>query len=483
MAISRRTFVAAPAAFAVLPRSVLGGGGAPAPSDRVTAACIGVGSQGLRVMMDFLKEPDLQVVAVCDVNKGRGDYVEWWHNELRDKVRNLIGEPGWGGNPAEYVGGAAGLDPARYVVDAYYRKRDGAAKGCATYTDFRELLAKEKDIDAVIIGTPDHLHAPVAVAAMRAGKHVFCQKPMSHSIPEARKMAEVARQTGVATQVAIGNQASEDTRRLCEWVWDGAIGPVREVINWSSRPFWPQGIARPSESQSPPPELDWDLWLGPAPNRPYNNAYQPFVWRGWHDFGCGALGDMACYSFDTIFRVLKLGPPESVEASSSELFAETFPKAEIIHFYFPARGQMPPVHLTWYDGGLRPPQPEGLAPTVAFDKEGLLFAGDRGSILCEFDGAKPRIIPEARMNAYQQPPKTLLRSPGNYREWIDAAKGGKPGGANFEFEALVTESLLAGNIAVRTREKLAWDGGSLKFTNSAAANELLQRPYREGWTL
>ncbi len=477
--------MAAPAAFAIIPRNVLGGGGFVAPGDRITVACVGTGSQGLRVMMDFLKEPDIQVVAVCDVNKGSGDYSEWGHYELRDKVRKLLEEPNWGGNAAEYTGGTAGLEPARYVVDAYYAKRkgSGSAKGCATYNDFRELLAREKGIDAVIVGTPDHLHAPVAIAAMRAGKHVFCQKPMAHSILEARKMAEVARETGVATQVAIGNQASEATRRLCEWVWDGAIGPVREAINWSSRPFWPQGIERPAEAQPAPAGLDWDLWLGPAPYRPYNQAYQPFRWRGWTDFGCGALGDMACYSFDTIFRVLRLGPPERVEGSSSELFKESFPKASIIHFTFPARGEMPPVRLAWYDGGLRPPRPEGLAPGDKFDAEGLLFVGDNGSILCEFDGAAPRLIPEARMRAYPQPPPTLPRSAGNYREWIDAAKGGKPGGANFEFEALVTESLLTGNVALRAREKLEWDGKNLKVTNVAAANDLLHRPYREGWTL
>ena len=473
MAISRRAFVAAPAAFA------LGGGGVAAPSERITAACVGIGAQGLRVMMDFLKEPDVQIVAVCDVNKSGSDYPEWGHYELRDKVRKLIAEPDWGGNTAEYTGATAGLEPARYVVDAYYAK----GKLCAVYNDFRELLAKEKSIDAVIIGTPDHLHAAVAIAAMRAGKHVFCQKPMAHSIVEALKMAEVARETGVATQVAIGNQASEATRRLCEWVWDGAIGPVREVINWSSRPFWPHGMERPTEAQPAPAGLDWDLWLGPAAYRPYNRAYQPFVWRGWTDFGCGALGDMACYSFDTIFRVLRLGPPERVEGSSSEIFKESFPKASIIHFTFPTRGEMPPVRLTWYDGGLRPPRPEGLAPGDKFDVEGLLFVGDNGSILCEFDGGNPRIIPEARMKAYTQPPQTLARSPGNYREWIDAAKGGKPGGANFEFEALVTESLLVGNVALRTREKLDWDGKNLKVTNVAAANDLLHMPYREGWTL
>jgi len=332
----------------------------------------------------------------------------------------------------------------------------------------------------VVVGTTDHWHALISIAAMRKRKHVFCQKPLTRTVYEARRVAEVARETGVATQLAVGNQASEETRLLSEWIWDGAIGPVRRVVNWSSRPFWPQGIDRPAGEEPVPRGLDWDLWLGPAPMRPYHHAYHPFVWRGWYDFGCGALGDMGCYSFDTIFRVLKLSAPASVEASSTETYKETFPKASIIHYSFPARDDMPLVTLTWYDGGLKPPRPEELEDgrDMSEGNEGLMFVGDKGTILCGFTGENPRLIPEAKMKAYRQPPKSLPRSPGNYREWLDACKGGKPGGANFAFSGPVTEALLLGNVAVRTGEKLRWDPARLD-----PANELLNPPMRGSWKL
>jgi predicted dehydrogenase len=231
-----------------------------------------------------------------------------------------------------------------------------------------------------------------------------------------------------------------------------------------------------------PDGLDWNLWLGPAPDRPYNQAYLPFVWRGWTDFGCGALGDMGSYSFDTIFRVLKLEAPLSAEASSTDRYDETYPMASIVHYNFPARGDMPPVEFTWYDGGLKPPQPEELQGNL--DVEGLLFIGDSGKILCQFSGAHPHLIPEAKMSSFMPPPRTLPRSPGNEREWLDACKGGaaKPGG-NFEFSGMVTETLLLGNVAARSGEKLNWDRPNLKITNSDAAQKDVHPERRPGWEL
>jgi predicted dehydrogenase len=412
-------------------------------------------------------------------------------------VRRLLGtDSGWEWlSPNEPIqlthsrkatGGMAGREPCQKIVDAYYgtQKRSGQYRGCHAYGDFRELLEKEKDLDAVVVCATDHWHALISVAAMKKGKHVFCQKPMTRTVYEARRMAEMARETGVATQVAVGIQASESTRLLCEWIWDGAIGPVRQVINWSSRPFWAQGLERPKETQSVPEGLDWDLWLGPAPERPFHHIYLPFIWRGWYDFGGGALGDMGCYSFDTIFRVLKLEAPTSVEASSSERYAETFPQASIIHFNFPARGDMPPVKLTWYDGGLKPSRPEELEGDQPLSDEGLLFIGDRGTILCGFNGRDPKFIPEAKMKAYQPPPQTLARSPGNEREWLDACKGGKTKpGANFEFSGLVTEALQLGNVALRTGQRLIWDRSSLKAVNVASAQPYVRPEYRAPWTL
>ena len=488
--VRRREFLlgagSATAALTIVPRRVLGGSGYVAPSDKITVACIGVGAQGTRVMMDFLKQPDIQIIAVCDVNKESGDYVEWWPGELREKQRALLGSShsDWG---HDWKGGTAGREPARRLVEAYYAAQTLSAKykGCAAYIDYRELLEKEKDLDAVIVGTPDHTHTVISIAAMRKRKHVLCQKPMTHSIQEARRIAEVARETKVATQVTINNQASEDTRLLCEWIWSGAIGSVREVHNWSTRPFWPQGIERPAGEEPVPGSLDWDLWLGPAPFRPYSRVYLPFAWRGWYDFGAGALGDMACYSFDTVFRVLKLRSPESVEASSTKTFKETFPIASVIHFYFGARGDMPPVRLTWYDGSLRPPRPAELeeAREMGLENEGLLFIGDKGTIMCGFHGQKPRLLPESKMKDFTLPPKTLPRSAGNNEEWIKACKGGTPGGANFEFEGPITEAVLLGTVALRTGKKLYWDGPGMKVTNAADAQQYVRAEYRQGWTL
>ncbi len=473
------------AGWTIVPRSVLGGAGQTPPSDRVTLACVGVGSQGLRVMMEFLQHDDVQVVAVCDVNRGSDDYSEWGRHELRDKVRALLGaqHAKWGERDT-YRGGVAGREPAREVVDAYYgtKTRSGQYHACAAIEDYRDLLASADGIDAVVIGTPDHLHAPVAVAAMQARKHVFCQKPMAHSVAESARMAEVSRAMGVATQVAIGNQASEATRQLCEWVWSGAIGPVREVINWSDRPYWPQGVARPATSDEAPAHLNWNLWLGPAQVRPYSDAYQPFIWRGWYDFGTGALGDMGCYSFDTIFRVLKLDAPTVVEASSTERLPDSFPKASLVHFDFAAREEMPPVRVTWYDGGLRPPRPAAL-DEPALHRDGLMFVGDNGTILCGFNGARPRLIPATRMQAFTPPPHSLPRSPGNDREWLDACKGGTAGGAEFPFTARVTDAVLLGNIAVRTGERLLWDKGARTITSAQSANQYLRGEYRDGWSI
>ena len=504
---SRRKFLGQSAAtaigFTIVPRHVLGGPGYVPPSDKVNIAFIGVGSQGLRVMLHFLREPDVQGVAVCDPNKSSADHPQWQAHEFCNSVRKLLGvDTGWDWlspdqpiqltHSLRVTSGVAGREPCQKIVNAYYgsQQTSGTYKGCAAYSDFRELLEKQKDIDAVVVCTTDNLHAAVSAAAMKKGKHVFCQKPLTHTIYEARRLAEIARETGVATQIAVGNQASEATRLLCEWIWDGAIGPVREVVNWSSRPYWPQGLARPNEVQPVPEGLDWDLWLGPAAERPFNRAYVPFVWRGWSDFGCGALGDMGSYSYDTIFRVLKLEAPTSVEASSSERYEETYPLASIVRYSFPARGDMPPVKFVWYDGGLKPPRPEELEENRPMkgeeeeEDEGLLFVGDRGKILRGFNGGRPKLIPESKMSSYKQPPKTLPRSPGNEREWLDACKGSKvkPGG-NFEFSGLVTETLLLGNVATRTGERLSWDRSHLSVLKGDSAQRLVSPERRRGWEL
>ncbi len=484
--VNRRGFLGGAAsalAFSIVPRHVLGGAGYIPPSDKLTLGCIGVGAQGTRVMMDFLKLPEVQVIAVCDVNRQSSDYSEWGTNELRNKVRELLGDSNWG---SKLTGPTAGRDPAKQIVEAYYGKASpsGAYHGCAAYNDFRETLHQEKDLDAVVVCTPDHWHAPISIMAMKMGKHVYCQKPMSHSAVEARRMAEVARETKVATQVAVANSASLTTRILQEWMLAGAVGPVHRVENWSSRPFWPQGIDRPDHADPIPDGFDWDLWLGPAPERPYSHVYLPFVWRGWFDFGNGALGDMGQYSFDTIFRMLKLTTPTIIQASSTKPHKEAFPEASLIHWEFPARENMPPVEINWYDGGLEPPRPDEVPDGTPFsiENEGLLLAGDLGMILAGFEGEHPRIVPESRRRAFVPPPDIHHRSPGHYQEWIQAAKGGPPALANFEFEAPIGEALMLGNIALRTGEKIRWDSENFKITNSNAAQAMLDFEYRGDWS-
>ena len=499
--MTRRAFAGA-TAFMIVPRHVLGAPFVP-PSDKITLATIGLGRQGQAVTMELLARPDTQVVAVCDCNRGSQDYVEYGPNQLLSAWRKLLG-PGyenWGedlASPGEVQLahdfktslGMGGREPVKRAVEAYYgsRKDTGAYKGCNTYIDFRELLEKEKDLDAVYVATPDHWHAPIALAAMRKHKHVLGQKPMAHSIADAHRMAQMAHEMKVATSLTVNNPSSDSTKLLSDWIADGAIGQVREVHNWSSRPFWPQGIDRPKEAQPVPDGLDWNLWLGPAPERPFNHAYLPFVWRGWYDFGCGSFGDMGCYSFAGVFKILDLTPPTSVEACSSESYDETFPKSSIVHLDFPARGNRPAVHMAWYDGGMRPPRPAGLKQEDQHffrsgeDNEGIMYVGDKGLILAGFNGNNPRVYPES--TKYQAPPRQRGER-GGYRDvaidqWLTACKGSGPAPlANFEIQSPVTEAFLLGCLAQRfPGERLEWDAANMRITSSEKANRYVDPPAR-----
>ncbi len=358
------------------------------------------------------------------------------------------------------------------------------------YRDFRVMLEKEKGIDAVVIGTPDHTHAVVAMAAMRLGKHVYCAKPMTRTIHEARLLARTAAEKRVATQMSVQSCASEAACATAEWVRSGVIGTVREVHVWSDRPIWPQAVARPAEFYATPATLDWDLFLGPAPARLFHPCYHPFVWRGWYDFGTGALGDMGCHTLHVIFRALELRSPTAVSATSSRqvhtrmvnaqgrnvrrhqpvVYPETFPDSSIVTWEFPG------VRVTWYDGGLKPPS------DVDLPVSGILFVGDRGVLLSGFSGG-PRLLPESRMKSFTPPPPSLPRTPGHYSEWIAACKGGKPASCEFGFGALLTETALLGCIAVRTGKRLVWDAAAGRITNDEGANALVAPPYRSGWSL
>ena len=435
--IARRDFMsaaAAVAAFTIVPSHVLGGPRRVPPSEKLNIAGVGIGGRGAGDLDEVGSE---NIVALCDVD---------------DKY-------------------AAGV----------FKRYPNAKK----YHDFREMLDKEKNIDAVVIATPDHTHAVVAMAAIKMGKHVYCEKPLAHSIYEVRKLTEAARQAGVATQLGNQGQASEETRLVSEFIWDGAIGPVREVHSWCNRPISPRGIDRPKETPPVPETLNWDLWLGPAPQRPYHPCYLPFKWRGWWDFGSGVLGDIGCHQFVSIFRALKLGYPTSVEACSSGVNPETAPLASIVRYDFPAREGMPPVKLTWYDGGLMPARPDELEEGLHFgDPDDNLYIGEKGKMLGH------RLLPESKSKEYGKPPRVLSRSPGHHKEWINACKGGEPAGSNFDLAGPLTEVVLLGNVALRMDQqlyekglKLYYDGPNMKVTNLPEANKYIRSEYREGWTL
>jgi predicted dehydrogenase len=434
-------------AFTIVPRHVLGGAGNTPPSEKLNIAGIGIGGQGADDLSQMESE---NIVALCDVDE-------------------------------------------EYAAETFARYPNAKK-----YRDFRKMLEKEKNIDAVLVATPDHTHAIISMAAIKAGKHVYCEKPLAHTIYETRMVAQAAREAKVVTQMGNQGQAFESPRLLCEWLWDGVIGPVREVHVWTYRPaeMWPQGVGRPKDTPPVPSTLDWDLWLGPAPYRPYHPDYVPFKWRGWYDFGTGTLGDMGSHNFAPIFKALKLKSPTSVEAVSTEMNSETYPLASIVRYDFPAREDMPPVKVTWYDSGLMPFKPEELEDTRLLPwEDGIVFVGDKGKLVAEGWGAQSvRLIPETKMQEYKRPPKTLPRSIGHYKEWIEACKNGGPTGSNFDFASLVTETVLLGNVAIRTgqkrpwgqaltREKFIWDGPNMKITNVPEANVYIHKQYRQGWML
>lgn len=493
--MKRRKFIsttATAAGLSIIPRNVLGGKGFTAPSDKINIACAGTGTQGTRVLLQLLRIPEFQVISVADPVFEDTRYQNWGEFELRNNIREAIEEPKWD----EGVKGCrAGREPARQIIDKWYSKqKDMTFKACNAYEDFRELLAKETGVDAVVVGTPDHQHAQVAVKAMQKGKHVFCQKPMTNSVYEARLMAETSKKTGLATQVATANASAEDTDLLCEMIWSGAIGPVREVYNWSNRPVWVTGFTKLPPEEKIPKGFNWDLWLGRAEMRPFSYDYTHTVFRSWYDFGTGAIGDMGCYSFAVIFRALRLGDLSTVEASPNtivgvsngnptQLKYVSHPHAMNAHLTFPARAGMPQVELYWIDGGLKPPRPKEFDEDgLDFEPDGLMFVGDYGKILCDFEGGNAKLIPASKNKTFLKPPATIERSKGHFADWIAAIRGGKPARCTFEVAAPITEALNLAVIAMRTGKKLTWDPTVFK-TNNEEANKLIKPSYRPGWEL
>ena len=458
----------ASAGFFIVPRHVLGGKGFVAPSDRLNIAGIGAGGKGESDLAEFAKSPKVNIVAMADIDQ-------------KQAAKSIQRFP-----------------KAKF------------------YFDYREMLDKEKDnIDAVSVSTPDNTHAVATMAAMQLGKHVYVQKPLTHDIYEARMLTEAAKRYKVVTQMGNQGGSGDGVRTMQEWYKAGLIGEVNKVYAWTNRPVWPQGIPTPGGNHPTPAHINWDLWLGPAPEVAYNPAYHPFNWRGWWAFGTGALGDMACHIMDPIYRILPILYPNEVECSVPNQFTDAWteagyidscPPASIIHLNYPRTKGTGSVKVTWMDGGLLPQRPDELLPDEPMGNwdGGVLFEGTKGKILADCYGANPRLLPTRLMKTTKLPAKTLARVPeGHYLQWVNACMAGYGNATTsspFEYAGPFTESILIANLAIRSwmmknpklkgwedkylgRKKLLWDAQNMRITNFDEANQFVKREYRAGWSL
>ncbi|MFC1498559.1 Gfo/Idh/MocA family protein [Verrucomicrobiota bacterium] len=495
--INRRQFLgstATAAALAALPGRVLGGTPRITPNNKITIAFIGTGTMGTRHLIRSLKCPELQIVSVCDPNKSSTDYLEWIEYGLRKTIREFLGDPSWGEGDN---GCRAGREQALQIVNRYYaktRKKD-EYRGCTAYADFRELLEKEKDLDAVYIMTPEHLHATIAIAAMKKGIHVITHKTLSNVFHEVGLAADTARKSGVISHM-LGSYDFQDRFFLKSWLQDGTIGTLREIHLWTNRPVWPQGMEKPIETPSAPNGLDWNLWLGPTQHRPYHPMYTHTLFRAWYDFGSGALGDMGSYALYQLYKMFDFGVPTKIEARRTvtrkiqgfhtvqQSRNDSFPHASTVRFDFPANAELPPVSLYWYEAGLKPPRPVELEEGRQLQKEGVLFVGDKGKIMAGFRGRSPRLIPESRMKNCKRPDVIIPKFKGSeWGKWISAIQKNEPSDGDFAHIQPMAETICLGTIAQRLGASLDWDADKKQFTNAPEANKLLYRKYRKGWEL
>jgi hypothetical protein len=496
--MSRREFAgkvaAAGAGISILPRSVLGRGFTP-PSDLLNIAVVGIGGMGASNTRAVASE---NIVAVCDVDWGYAGKA----------VEKMIKSPMGGGRP----GGKQPSEEERARMQAEGRHLAEGLEKAKRYQDYRQMLDQQKDIDALIIATPDHMHAIIASAAMDLGKAVYVQKPLCWSVHEARFLARKAAEKKIVTQMGNQGHSLDDSRKAVEFIQAGALGEIREVHVWTNRPlgYWPQGVPRPEPlsvsadqlkwngpdvtkrfaaslagSYPVPEQLSWDLFLGGAPAVDYHPIYHPFNWRGWVDWGQGALGDMGAHLVDHPFWALDLGYPTSIETISTPFNSICYPHATTTYYQFPARGSMPPVKMTWYDGGLLPAKPEELGEDEKLNPGGgIMYVGSKGKMLQDTYGANPRFLPKSLNESLGTPPQKLPRIPDSHEmNWVNAVKGKTQASSPFEYASRLTEVMLLGVVSLRAASKIFYDGANMKVTSPTTANEFLTREYRQGWKL
>jgi Oxidoreductase family, C-terminal alpha/beta domain/Oxidoreductase family, NAD-binding Rossmann fold len=500
-AINRRKFVEVVAAsaltFTIVPRHVLGGKNFIAPSDKITLAYIGVGTQGIRELLPLLVNTQFQVIAVCDPNKEAIGYKDWAKDWLKSEIRKTIQMPDWEPGGDNSIPG--GRENGKSIVDHFYANvhPDFKYSGCNAYADFRELFDKEKDLNAVKIMTPDHLHGIISMAAIKRGKNVLVHKPLSNRLLEGKKVIAMARDSKVITHL-IPWDSNGSMETVMAWINAGAIGKLTEVHNWTNRPVWPQYPTLPVDTPPVPNGLDWDLWLGPEANRPYSPNYTNMVFRGWYDFGGGSMADMGHYSLWTVFNALQLKSPTIIEPNLSHVCGMhdpvpyqinnnfSFPMASSVRFKYPPYGSRPAVDLCWYDGGMRPPIPiELLEDDKDLPAEGMMFVGDQGKILAGFNVQNPQIISGKKMDdpgkANADKRSQVEQTSAALPQFIDACKTGKQYPGNFTEAEYITEAINLYALALRTGHMLKYDAVNFKITNMADANKYLSRDYRAGW--
>lgn len=494
--ISRRKFIegagTAAMGFTIVPSSVLGGKHVP-PSDKINVAYIGLGTQGLRQLPDIIQLEDVQVTAVCDPQRKAMNYYDWGPNYLRNQMRELMGKPNWttGGNNTI----PGGLDNGKEIVDAYYAKT-GKNYTCTPYIDFRELLEKEKDLDAIQVMTPDHLHGVISAAALKRNIAVSMHKPLSNRLIEGKKVFDMAQESNAITHLQPWDSNGADMPKVMEWINSGAIGELQEVHNWSFRPVWPQYAKKPTDNVTLPDGFDWDVWLGPEADRPYHPHYTNMTFRGWYDFGGGSMADMGHYSLWTVFEHLKLGKPTIIEPNFNHVceISEqgtafkikndfSFPYASSMRFKYPAVEGRPAIDLVWYDGGMRPPVPkEFYEQGVDFPSEGIMFKGSKGIIMTKsFLATDPYLLGgDIKKTEEVSAAAGSVKMPGIQR-FIEGIKSGKQIEGGFRQAWPITEAVNLYAVALRSQKTLHYDAETMKIKNNEDANKYLTRTYRKGW--